>query len=319
MIATRIETRTQQDIQQLDLNLIELSGGTQSRAGFDEATLAEYVSAWERGVQFPPIEVYFDGEYYWLSDGFHRVVSRKRAKVPNSTIAAVIHQGARRDAVLASVGTNATHGLKRTNADKRRAVMTLLRDPEWATWANTAIAEACGVDETLVRTVKSELSSVKPKMADEALAKKNGVDVGTVLEAKSQVSSLPEKRTARRNGRSYTVKTSQIGKSRKALHCQSEGQDSISSGIYKDAPANADQPEEELLEKEASVISVDQEEHYTDERSFGSSPLGLDQICIMFCEKVGYFSHEQIEEVWKAIAPHVSEDSLMQEIELRHH
>jgi len=34
------------------------------------------------------------------------------------------------DAVFNSVGANAEHGLRRTNADKRRAVLTLLNDDE---------------------------------------------------------------------------------------------------------------------------------------------------------------------------------------------
>lgn len=48
------------DVQQIELALIELSSGTPRHAGYDETTLAEYTEAWERGVQFPPIEVYFD-------------------------------------------------------------------------------------------------------------------------------------------------------------------------------------------------------------------------------------------------------------------
>jgi hypothetical protein len=202
---------TTQDVQQIDLKLIELSGGTQSRAGYDETTLAEYVEVWERGVQFPPIDLYFDGEKYWLSDGFHRVASRKRANLPGSTIAAIVHQGTRRDAVLASLGANATHGLKRSNADKRRAVMTLLRDSEWCKWTNTALAQACGVDEGLVRLIKSELSSDNPKIDSSTLAKKCGVDLSVLSEARNQVRSLSEERTARRNGKTYTVNTSKIG------------------------------------------------------------------------------------------------------------
>jgi hypothetical protein len=42
--------------------------------------------------------------------------------------------------VLYTVGANATHGLRRSNADKRRAVSMLLDDPEWAQWSNLAIA-----------------------------------------------------------------------------------------------------------------------------------------------------------------------------------
>ncbi|EWY35857.1 hypothetical protein N825_32650 [Skermanella stibiiresistens SB22] len=39
--------------------------------------------------------------------------------------------GSRRDAVPHAVGANARHGLPRSNADKRDAVMILLKDPEW--------------------------------------------------------------------------------------------------------------------------------------------------------------------------------------------
>jgi len=33
--------------------------------------------------------------------------------------------------LLYAVGSNATHGLRRSNADKRRAAQMLLEDPEW--------------------------------------------------------------------------------------------------------------------------------------------------------------------------------------------
>ena len=35
-----------------------------------------------------------------------------------------------------------------TNADKRRAVETLLNDAEWATWSDREIARQCGVHHT---------------------------------------------------------------------------------------------------------------------------------------------------------------------------
>jgi hypothetical protein len=39
-----------------------------------------------------------------------------------------------------SVSANAPHGLRRTNADKRRAVVRLLEDTEWSQWADREIA-----------------------------------------------------------------------------------------------------------------------------------------------------------------------------------
>lgn len=201
------------DIESIDVALIELNGGTQSRSKLDEQTLEDYVQGWQLGTTFPPIEVYFDGQKYWLADGFHRSESFKRAG-KGRLIEAIVHQGTRRDAILHSVGANASHGLRRTNPDKRRAVLTLLKDEEWSRWSNQAIARKCGVDESLVRTLKSELSSVEPKIdEEEQLAKKCGVGVDELREAKSQLSSTPT-RKATRGGNTYDIDTSAIGKSK---------------------------------------------------------------------------------------------------------
>jgi hypothetical protein len=43
-------------------------------------------------------------------------------------------------------GAQGAHGLRRTNEDKRRSVMTLLNDPEWAVWSDRAIARQCAVE-----------------------------------------------------------------------------------------------------------------------------------------------------------------------------
>jgi hypothetical protein len=77
-------------------------------------------------VIFSPVLVFCDGSDYWLADGFHRLAGRQSLELP--AIAVDIRQGARRDAILYSVGANAYHGLRRTNADKRRAVLMLLQD-----------------------------------------------------------------------------------------------------------------------------------------------------------------------------------------------
>ena len=64
----------------------------------------------------------------------------------------------RRDAVLDALGDNATHGVRRTNADKRKAVMTLLEDDEWVGWADSEIARRCCVDHKTVGRYRDELS-----------------------------------------------------------------------------------------------------------------------------------------------------------------
>jgi hypothetical protein len=75
-----------------------------------------------------------------------------------SNIAADVRQGTRRDAVLYSVGANALHGYPRSNDDKRRAVMTLLRDDEWSGWSDSEIARRCCVDHKTVGRLRAEIA-----------------------------------------------------------------------------------------------------------------------------------------------------------------
>ncbi len=132
----------------LPLSQIRTDGGTQPREYLNELVLEEYVEAMAEGAAFPPVTLFFDGVHHWLADGFHRFFAAKKYGV--DTLLAETHQGTRRDAILFAAGANATHGLRRTNADKRRAVMTLLQDEEWQRWSNREMARQCGVTHTFV-------------------------------------------------------------------------------------------------------------------------------------------------------------------------
>jgi|GEM_PF-2957954 len=67
-----------------------------------------------------------------------------------------VRQGGLRDAILHSAGANAAHGLRRTNADKRRAVLMLLEDEEWGTWNDSEIGRRCAVDHKTVARLRAE-------------------------------------------------------------------------------------------------------------------------------------------------------------------
>lgn len=137
---------------ELELDKIRIDGGTQPRAKIDMETVADYHAAFELGANFPPIDVFFDGKEYWLADGFHRWHAARAANL--ESLDAFVHQGSVRDAILFAVGANAAHGLKRTNEDKRQAVLLLLNDSEWTQWSNRAIAERCGVSHHLVNDLR---------------------------------------------------------------------------------------------------------------------------------------------------------------------
>ena len=139
------------------IDKIKLDGGTQSRAALNDAVVEDYAQIIRDGADFPPVVVFHDGKRYWLADGFHRVAAYRAAGAVE--IAADIRQGDKRDAILFSVGANAAHGLRRTNDDKRRAVMVLLNDKEWSRWSDRQIAKQCGVSHNFVSTLRPSLSS----------------------------------------------------------------------------------------------------------------------------------------------------------------
>lgn len=157
-------------VQSIALIMIRIDGGTQSRLALNEEYIQELLEAVSAGETLPPVTIYYDGTDYWLADGFHRYHACKRNE--EETIASEVRQGTRRDAVLYSVGANAHHGLRRTNADKRRAVETLLSDPEWVQWSDRKIAKACGVDNAFVSKLRKELSVDHQQI--ERLVERNG-------------------------------------------------------------------------------------------------------------------------------------------------
>lgn len=139
----------------LEIRNIRTDGGTQPRAGLDDKTVADYGQEIQDGAKFPPVVVFHDGSHYWLADGFHRVAAFKFAG--KQRIPAEIKQGTLRDAQLYAVGANATHGLRRSRDDKRRAVEMLLNDAEWGQWADREIARRCKVSNTFVGNIRKEL------------------------------------------------------------------------------------------------------------------------------------------------------------------
>src|SRR5262249_41171412 len=138
----------------VDLSRIK-DAGAQMRAEMRPETVSAYAGAMLNGADFPPVIVFQDGSDYWLGDGYHRVAAAR--KIERETIEAEIREGTARDAILCGIGANATHGLQRTQADKRRAVERLLSDLEWARWSDRKIGEAAKVDHKTVAKIPREL------------------------------------------------------------------------------------------------------------------------------------------------------------------
>lgn len=143
------------DTKTLKLDEIRIDGGTQPRVAIDEGIVDEYAEQYSNGVDLLPVTVFFDGTAYWLADGFHRYWANRR--IDCEYIFTEVHPGTQRDAILYSVGANAAHGLRRTNADKRKAVLTLLEDKEWGAWSDSDIARQCRVNQSTVTRHRASL------------------------------------------------------------------------------------------------------------------------------------------------------------------
>ena len=167
---------TDVQIIEVAVNIIQNDRATQMRdEGLIDATVAEYEEAMRAGTVFPPIDLYHDGDIHWIGDGFHRLAATKN--IGKQTIAANVRQGTRRDAILAAVGANADHGLRRTRADKRRSIESLLRDPEWSGWSDREIARRAKVDHKTVAAVRAELTGEIP--TEVSYRNRHG-DIGTM-------------------------------------------------------------------------------------------------------------------------------------------
>ena len=174
---------------------IRIDGGTQPRVEIDYELVHEYSENIE---QLPPVVVFNDGADHWLADGFHRYHAHKKLNLLE--IEAEVKQGSKRDAVLYSVGANAQHGKRRTNADKRKAVLALLNDEEWGKWSGAEIARRCCVTEMMVSRVKRD----KPHS--------NNVSVSS------------ESKYTTKHGTIATMNTANIGKSQSSYTAPDEEQ-----------------------------------------------------------------------------------------------
>jgi hypothetical protein len=160
----------------LPINDISTGGQTQARAEINEATVAEYAAALEDGATLPPVLAFHDGAAYHLADGFHRLHANR--KIGATTIDCEVRTGTLLEARLYAYGANKTHGLQRTNADKRKAVGGMLAD--FADWSDRAIAKHVGVAHTLVSSIRS------PEVAAQRQENRNSSRVGKVEPGSTQ-------------------------------------------------------------------------------------------------------------------------------------
>lgn len=220
-------------VKKINSNTIRIDGGTQSRVEIDNQVVSDYAEAIKAGIEFPPVVVFYDGADHWLADGFHRFHAHKHAG--KASIAADVHDGTVRDAILYSVGANGTHGLRRTNADKRKAVETMLADAVWKLWSDRKIADSCGVSQPFV----SGLRAPKVITVITPVLKKEAEKVVTVTT--SETPAAP------------AGKAEDLAEAREAVHILSEENERLSDRLAVEA---MDASEEEKSQAKDTIESL---------------------------------------------------------------
>ena len=159
------------------LSDIDTESSVQVRAKIDAETVAEYAAHIEaKKAPLPPIVVYGPDSRgkFFLSEGWHRVAAAKQAG--REGILADIKDGGWMDALEHALGSNAAHGLRRTNQDKQRSVELALK--HWNGWSDQVIADKCGVSRDFVGDIRRESQShhsdsVKPVVGPQAESNPN--------------------------------------------------------------------------------------------------------------------------------------------------
>jgi ParB-like chromosome segregation protein Spo0J len=162
-----LDWQVDEPVQTLLLKNITVDFALQPRTGIRKDTVAEYRDAILEGSQFPPLLVYHIGDgmdqeaRLLLADGFHRYYAALDAGL--AEFDCIVRQGSRQEALKAAITKNSAHGLRFTRADKRKAVTTLLKDPEMGLWSDRQIAEFTGTSHPFVSGLRAELLHGKRK------------------------------------------------------------------------------------------------------------------------------------------------------------
>jgi hypothetical protein len=132
-----------------------LESRCQARAEIRPEAVEDYAAAYAAKTKLPPIAVFIVGDAPYVVDGFHRVAAALKSGVSFLEVVQV-GRGSIDDAAWYATGVNQSHGVRRSNADKRKAVLMALETPAGREASSAAIAKHCGVSDMLVSGIRRE-------------------------------------------------------------------------------------------------------------------------------------------------------------------
>ena len=154
------------------LDKIRRDGDTQARMKLNKTVVKEFRDKCKLGKPFPPIIVFFDGTEHWIADGFHRWHAYEQAG--KEEIPCEVRNGTLDDARRYAIEANQDNGLRRSNADKNRAVELAFKHKVYDKESSSFIAERLGVSHTFVAKVREKLEAAGLVESDSTRIGKDG-------------------------------------------------------------------------------------------------------------------------------------------------
>lgn len=148
----------------LKFSVVRTDGGTQSRKSIDPKWVKDYAENMKEGAKFPPPVAFYDGDKYWLADGFHRMAAMKSNGLTECEFEVI--EGTVRQAKLYSIRANNFHGRNMTFEEKKNNIIFMLKDEEYGKWSDEKIAQEGGVSRITVFRIRKQLTKegqISPK------------------------------------------------------------------------------------------------------------------------------------------------------------
>lgn len=196
------------NIQKIKLGLLTAKDSAGKWAQFDETgvreccgplTICDYADEMTEGSAFPPVVLFYDGQRYWIADGFHRIAAAEQCGFKE--IEADVREGTRLDAVWFALGANRQHGRRMTHNDRIAAVKRGVI--EFQARSNREIARQIGCDDKTVAAVRASLESTAEIPQLVKTVGKDGKSRPATRKSKAPADDAPAARTGVSFAESY--------------------------------------------------------------------------------------------------------------------
>jgi hypothetical protein len=138
-------------VQQVLLSALIAEPDLQLRATISDERIAYFREQMAAGVEFPPVDAYWDGTNLWLADGFHRYLAYKRDGA--DALWVDVHHGSVQDALVWSYRANSSHG-EPLRAPERRAALKRI-EAQCRGVSARVLAKRLGVHSTTIDRLRA--------------------------------------------------------------------------------------------------------------------------------------------------------------------